>query len=475
MWKFKKRPSLNAQMRKEKDEKFRQGRRNLIKYSLFTGALLGLPRWKIFETLELAGGQALAQTAACLPTNRSLHLAAGQGGFAWFQLLWPHNDVAAANNDRFAFHAQGQSVLAQGTDRPLTFAPQTPFQDLPASRQISAFMAGNNETHTRSPTSSATIGGNSIYAIAASLQSSNPTVIPAITIGQNAPYGDAPGAPQNSRVGDPDSVVELFNSAASRAGGLLENASDASLYAAHYTALTSLNRASNRPTTRGSYGASQTAADLLGTNLASILAVTDEDLSRYGVNRGTRRVELDIAKTLIIGVKAFQLGLTSSITLEALGDDPHGAFNNMNSLTNTVTNLGAMLDGFMGDLRATPDDSCSGSTLADNFVMTIAGDTPKNPLNRNGWPDGTPGGSNWMYVLGAGHIKTGWHGGIDRDGNVQGFNPATGQNTDNLNRGDTAEATNAAVAYAIAKGDTRRVDEFARGINIDGIVNPVLM
>jgi hypothetical protein len=244
--------------------------------------------------------------------------------------------------------------------------------------------------------------------------------------------------------------VELFNSAASRAGGLLENASDASLYAAHYTALTSLNRASNRPTTRGSYGASQTAADLLGTNLASILAVTDEDLSRYGVNRGTRRVELDIAKTLIIGVKAFQLGLTSSITLEALGDDPHGAFNNMNSLTNTVTNLGAMLDGFMGDLRGTPDDSCSGSTLADNFVMTIAGDTPKNPLNRNGWPDGTPGGSNWMYVLGAGHIKTGWHGGIDRDGNVQGFNPATGENMNNLNRGDTAEATNAAVAYAIA-------------------------
>ena len=34
--------------------------------------------------------------------------------------------------------------------------------------------------------------------------------------------------------------------------------------------------------------------------------------------------------------------------------------------------------------------------------MTIHGDTPKNPLDRGGWPDGTPDNSNWMYVLGAG-------------------------------------------------------------------------
>ena len=36
------------------------------------------------------------------------------------------------------------------------------------------------------------------------------------------------------------------------------------------------------------------------------------------------------------------------------------------------------------------------------MVMTIHGDTPKDPLQRGGWPDGTQRNSNWVYVLGNG-------------------------------------------------------------------------
>ena len=33
----------------------------------------------------------------------------------------------------------------------------------------------------------------------------------------------------------------------------------------------------------------------------------------------------------------------------------------------------------------------------------------------------------------------------------------------------------AAIAYAIAKGDMRRVNDFYRGVAIDGVVRPVTM
>ena len=49
--------------------------------------------------------------------------------------------------------------------------------------------------------------------------------------------------------------------------------------------------------------------------------------------------------------------------------------------------------------RAFPTRSAPGLSLADNLVFTVTGDTPKNPLQRMGWPDGTPrtrtGSTSW--------------------------------------------------------------------------------
>ena len=456
--------------KKNRDARRALTRRQLIKYTAFVGASLGLPRWKVFEAIEATGGVAMAQDAACAVTNRSVHIVAGIGGFAWFQLLWPHIDVAASGNQSFAFHAFGEQTTVQGTDRQLVVAPETPWKSLFPNRQVTALMAGRNETHTQTPVSSTSIGGQTgLFAAASALQSVNPTLVPVIAVA-NVPVGNAAGAPRAAAVPGPDSIVELFNSAASRAGGALDNSADAELFESSYKSFLALHAAAGRPTVKGAFGTGRIAANLLGKNLADALRPTDADLARYGVNAGSQTKLLDIAKTLITTAKAFKLGLTSSVIMSALNDDPHGAFNDMATLRSTAATIGMSLDAFMADLMEADDPTCSGSKIGENTVISIHGDTPKTPLARSGWPDGTPGNSNWMYVLGAGYLKSGWHGGILRDGTVRGFDPATGLDN-NTPAAALADPAGAAVLYAVAKGDMRRVQDFYRG-DIAGIVRP---
>ena len=120
------------------------------------------------------------------------------------------------------------------------------------------------------------------------------------------------------------------------------------------------------------------------------------------------------------------------------------------------------------------DQDTNRSVVAEGTVITIHGDTPKNPLNRSGWPDGTPGNSNWIYALGAGYLKTGWFGSVDRNGNAVGFDPANG-NEAALDRDTVGDAAGAAIAYAVSRGDSRRVADFVGNINVEGIINPALL
>ncbi len=448
-------------------------RRSLVKWSVAAGAALGLKPWQVFEALEGSGGVAMAADAACHPTNRSVHIIGGTGGFAWFELLWPHNDVAAAANPNSAWHAPGEQVMAENTDKPLTLGPEAPWKNLSGPRQVTALMSGRNETHTNSPSTSSTInGGISLFGACAAMQATNPTLVPVIAV-DDVGFGNAPGAPNVARVNDGDAIVGLFNSAASRAGSVLENAADAEIYDAHYKALLTLNRMAGRPTAKRSLATGREASALLGKNLANALAPTNADLARYGINGTTPTKLVRLARTLIVTARAFSLGLTSSVVLPAMKDDPHGAFNNMGNLRSTAAGLGLILDAFMDDLSTMDDPACS-DKLSEGTIITIHGDTPKNPLNRSGWPDGTPGNSNWIYALGAGYLKTGWFGGIDRNGTVTGYDPATG-NDAAVSSDSTREAASAAVAYAVAKGDMRRVQDFYDGGDISGIVTPVTL
>jgi len=219
----------------ERDEKHELTRRALIKWSVAAGAALGVSRSRIFEILEGTGGTGLAYAASESPVARSVHLQAGNGGLAWFQLFWPQNDVAAARNPNFAWHKIGQEQLVPGTARPLTIGPDTPWATLSGQRQVTGFVCGQTETHVNNVVSTVTLNGNNIFSVASALQAAAPSVIPIVTIA-GADAGNAPGAARPANVGSGDGIVGLFNSAASRAGGLLSKTSDAALYKAHYDA-----------------------------------------------------------------------------------------------------------------------------------------------------------------------------------------------------------------------------------------------
>jgi len=448
----------------KREEKRELNRRALIKWSVAAGAALGVSRAKIFDILEKSGGRDLAFAASANPTTRSVHVVAGNGGLAWFTQLWPHNDIAAANSSTLAWNFPGQSTVVTGTDKKLTIGPQTPFAMLPAQNQVTAFLCGANETHTRQPTSVTALNGNNIFSVASALQSASPSVIPLITI-SDVDVGTAPGAARPSNVNNGDGIVGLFNSAASRAGGLLSQASDATLYKAHFDAFSQLNRAANRSTTKIAYTTASGAAQFLGTNLAAKLQITSADLTRYGITGSTRANVAAVGKAFIVSVKAFKMGLTNSVVLPGPADDPHGAFDG-GDVNVVPQQLKAVFDGFMADLQSTVDDNTM-INLADDTVITIHGDTYKTPLSRPGWGDGTPGNTNIVYVYSAGHLKSGWWGNVTAGGNVTGYDASGNPTTYNGN--NTAKFATASIAYAIAKRDERAISQFANGTTISGI------
>jgi hypothetical protein len=455
----------------KRDEEHELTRRALMKWSLAAGAALGVSRGKVIEILEKTAGKSLAFAAAELPTCRSMHIFAGNGGLAWFTQLWPHPDIAISGNANLSYNKPGQAKLAQGTKKPLAFGPDTPFQSLSPQRQMTAFVNGNNETHQNNATSTATLGGNNIFAVVGALQANSPSVVPVITVG-NVAYGTAPGAPLATGVTQATGMVDLFNSAASRAGGLLSMSRDANLYKAQYDAFAQLNRAVTRSTNKQSYVTASGAASFLGTNLASKLAITTEDLTKYNITGNTRGNVAALARAMIIGAKAYQMGLTNSILVPGPQDDPHGAFNGTvgaRDVDIVPTQLKGIFDAFMADLTARVDTNTL-RPLSDDFVLTIHGDTTKSPTTPGGWPDGTPGGSNLTYVWGGGHLFSGFFGSIDRNGNLKGFDASGNDAT--YNAANTARLATASVAYAVAKRDERLISQFANGIKISDVFGP---
>lgn len=450
----------------ERDERHELSRRALIKWTVAAGAALGVSQSRIYEVLEKTGGKGLAHAAATRDTARSIHIVAGNGGLAWFTQLWPQVAVARAANGSFSYSTPGQGNVMPGTDNPMWQHPNLPWANLPVDKQFTGFLCGANRTHNDQDLRDVVdLNGANIFSIASALQASSQSVIPLITVGNLLSVGTAPGAARPANVNDGNGVVGLFNSAASRAGGLLSKMGDAQLYKTQYDAFWQLNRLSKRTTTKLAYGTAKGAAAFLGTNLAAQLQVTPEDLARYGVDGGTRNSVADIAKTFIVAVKAFRMGLTNSIVLPAFHDDPHGAFDSGDYMS-VVPSLKGVMDGLMGDLRNTMDDAFQ-TPLADDTVITIHGDTYKDPMKRAGWGDNTPNNSNMIFVYGAGHLKTGWFGQIDGAGNAQGFDAAGKAAT--YDGASTAKYALASIAYAIAKRDERAISAFANGLTISNV------
>jgi hypothetical protein len=433
------------------------GRRQFLKWSTAVAAAMGLDRSRYLDALCGTAGSAMADTAACAATAKSVHLIGDNGGLAWFTQLFPYPDIAQAGNPAFAYYAT-TSTVAPGTNNPLVYAPDSPFQKLGPSKQMSVFVAGTNQTHTKTPNSGLTIGNTGLVAACAAIQAATPSLLPVMAMNPFV-YGSAPGAPQPATVADSAGLVDLFNSAASKT--LLATPQNAGLDAAYMNAFLTLNAAAGRPSVTSAYNTSRVAISLLGQNLGAKLTPTAADDIRYGITASTPTNIVEIGHALCTGVKAFGLGLTSCLLLPAMQDDPHGAFSNMQTLASNVKTLGMIFDAFMADAAALPDPAgCSGQTLADSIVITITGDTPKTGLQNSGWPDGTVSNHNLVFVMGNGWLKTGWFGNLDAQGNLTTWDPNSGgvgtQTSQAL--GDAAAS---AVLYAVAKGDARTVQNFS--------------
>lgn len=451
-----------------------RSRRHFLRWVTTAGALLAVERSRVLDVIAQSGGSAMADES-CGTSNRSVHLSGGDGGLAWFQLLWPHVAVAKAASDALAFHAPGSAIEAIDTDKPFYFAPEAPWQGLDKTKRVTALMAGRNMGHTPSPASpTLSAGATTTIAAAAAIQRVTPSLVPVIAIG-DVIYGTAPGAPELVRVSDTGELIGLFNTAASKL--ILSNPDDAALFEAYYKAFVGLQKAADSPVRARSLRTGKTASKLLGTQLAAMLLPTEADLDAYGIPAADLSIKSEvraIGEALITVAKAFKLGLTQCVIMPAMMDDPHEAFSNPLALNATVSALGRVLDGFLTDLAGAKDPQCPTKTYADTTIVTVHGDLPKTPLERQGWPDSTPGSSNWMYIMGNGYLKTGWFGGVEVDGTVKGFDPATGAEvawpSDAAGMDATSAPAGAAALFAIAKGDMRRVADFYSGPGIDGIV-----
>lgn len=453
----------------KRDEQFEIGRRALIKWSVAAGAALGVSRSKIFDIIEKTSGKSTVAAASDSVVRRAFCVNQGNGGLAWMTQLFPFPDIARSTNAQISYRMVGQGQVMPGTKNLYVTGPDTPFAAMPAARQMTCFLAGQNETHQGASITNNNLAGNNINAVMAALQANAPSVIPVVTIGNQFDYGTAPGAPRAANVGNGEGIVGLFNSAASRQGGLLAQQRDAELYKAHYDAFTQLNRAAGLSTTKAGYTTASGAAGLLGTNLAARLAIQPADLTRYGINGGTPGNVAALGRSMIVAVKSMAAGLTNMVGAQGPSDDPHGAFDG-GGINTTVPALKRIWDAFMTDLDNTIDEVTLKPLSAD-IVITVSGDTFKSPTNRAGWGDGTPGNTNALYVYSSGDLYSGWFGNISAAGQVTGWGPDGKPAA--YNAAMTSRYALAAVAYAVAKRDTRLISQFANGIEIGGTLgNP---
>lgn len=432
------------------------GRRDFLRWSVAASVALGLDRARLLNVINDTAGTALADTAANSATSKSVHLVAGNGGLSWFTQLFPYPAIAKSGNAQAAVYAATSAYKDAPTDKPSVYAPDSPFQKLSKTQQMTVFIAGNNETHTKTPTSALTLGTNGLLASVSSIQAATPSLLPVMAINPIS-FGSAPGAAAPATVANSSGLVDLFNSAASKT--LLQNPNNATLAQAYFSAFQQLNAASGSKTLNKTYGTARTAQALLAKNLAAALTMTADDQTRYGLTASTPTTVSEIGNAMGIAAKAFALGLTSSLIIPAMDDDPHGAFQNKTTLASTVKGLGQIFDAFMADCLAAPDPSGGSGKLGDSIVMTISGDTPKDIRTASGWPDGTAQNHNLLMVYGGGWLKTGWFGGLDTGGKLTTWDPATG-NAGTQTSGQLASSAAAAAAYAVAKGDARRVQDF---------------
>jgi hypothetical protein len=392
----------------------------------FSWKFLVLALTPLFST-GLIGGCGSDTTGPEKVTSRpmqTLQLVGGVGTFAYFQLLWPHVEVAQADNPNFATIEPSQSgyLIPGDTDGnkewfATSFAPWIDSNGKPYPRmEITAFLSGINETHTLSPASNGTLeSGMGLVAGIASHQSAIRSVVSPLVVvnGPGAYIGTGPNVPTPEHVVNADSMIALYKRTA-------------------------------------------------GVDLTP----TPEELTLFDI-AGAPAWLPEFGRQMIVAAKAFRNDLSGTILISMPGVDPHGAFNNVPSTRDFLASLQTILNGF--------HDLLAAAYRANSVMITMLGDTPKNPLRRAGWPDGTPGNCNWVYVVGKGYLKHGWFGRVHADGSVSGYDPTTGADDPNRTSESTRHTTAAATAYAATRGDHTYIENELGGGSLSdyqGVVVP---
>lgn len=455
-------------------------RRAFLKWSGLVAALLGLDRTRYLESLHGLGGVALADGSSKeARINYSLHFVAGNGGLANWTLAFPMTEVAKTANAVYSSHAPGKGVKATNGDPTgeLYYSPEAAavFNAQGKTRQMTAFLANNNQTHSGAP--QAMIGqGASMIATCAAIQTASSALLPAIGVNA-ALYGTAPGAPAIAGVANAQGLVDLFNSAAAQT--LLKTPDSANLMEKYHKAFLGLNRTSASPIAKRHFDGSKVAVNLLGKQMADLLRPTAAEQAMFGIDAMAPNNIRDQANSAITALKAFSLGLTRMLVLPSFNNDPHGMFaaGDATALA-TSSYIAKLFDGIF-KLGDTLTDPKSGKKLSDKLVVTVHGDTMKNPFQRGGWPDGTPQNTNVMYVLGQGYIKQKWFGGFPAGTTPMAYNPETGATVAMADAGAVTGANafasaSAAVAFAVSGGDMAAVNAVYRGPSIAGLVNSSL-
>mgnify|MGYP000016339014 CR=1 FL=1 len=352
----------------------------------------------------------------------------------------------------------------------------------------------------------------SMMAAAASIQqATRPTIVPVITISASSlqdpqsaiPNSDMygiqgvnliPGAPSNARVGSASQLVGLFNSNCARALGALANPANAQLFEAYTKGWIGSSKSAQLPTFSRGYRTAKLASNLVGLNLSDKLLPTAADQARYGYTGNTIGKLADLRDSLIVTAKALALGLTSQVIIAYGDDDPHSLFTAAGAGVNASTFATAFsnfLNAFMDDLMQTQDLFTPNLRLGDNTCIAFVGDVPRTGVSTPNWNDPTFGGQNRCWIMSNGILKTGFFGGdrarmpgdspTDNNQNSAGpgegciYDPVTGDAVPITGVGTAqgisgdfrvryGEMSMAAVLYAVARGDDRRVQDFYSGV-----------
>jgi hypothetical protein len=464
-----------------------QSRRDFVKGVLSASAVLGLGPTRALEVLEQMGGSALA-AEGCANVSRVVNIIAGNGGLSWFTMVWPVPKAISGFKASYAYDDPAKAVKIAGIPegrelyaRRFDAAKPPLWENFGAKKRVSCILTGRNVGHENAPvrdgnsnTLKGGVGGPvQVFAGAAAMQAPLQALVPVIGIkfnGADMPYGRAPGSPPPpASVPGANEMVGLFSSSASRLADRLGNVRNQRLFDQYYKAFLSLAKTADRVTYQRAYGDAKVAAQLVGQNLGSKLAVDQQKLQAWcGPAIVDDKVQR-MAEALMVTANAFKLGLTAQVTLPVFMDDPHGAFADVARAGRIADGTTRVLQSFLDDLATEKEPTCATRPLSDNVVLTVSGDLPKDPFTRANWPDSTPGGSNWIYVMSNGYIKPGWHGDVTENSKTL-FNPRTGQ----LDGAQPEEgATNAALAsvlFAVTQGDDRRVRDFFAG-DYAGLVN----